>query len=40
LEGQGKGELSLTKKPDFLTIVGMDGDVTFIRDEEKKVAKV
>jgi hypothetical protein len=40
LEGQGSGELRLTDKADVLTIVGMDGDVTFIRDDEKKVIKV
>jgi hypothetical protein len=40
LEGQGSGELRLTDKSDVLTIVGMDGDVTFIRDDEKKVIKV
>jgi hypothetical protein len=40
LEGQGSGELRLTEKPDVFTIVGMDGDVTFVRNEEKKVIKV
>jgi hypothetical protein len=40
LEGQGSGELRLTDKSDVFTIVGMDGDVTFIRDDEKKVIKV
>ena len=40
LEGQGSGELRLTEKADVFTIVGMDGDVTFIRNEEKKVIKV
>jgi hypothetical protein len=40
LEGQESAELRLTEKADVLTIVGMDGDVTFIRNEEKKVIKV
>jgi hypothetical protein len=40
LEGQSSGELRLTDKADVLIIVGMDGDVTFIRDAEKKVVKV
>jgi hypothetical protein len=40
LEGQESAELRLTEKPDVFTIVGMDGDVTFIRNEEKKVIKV
>jgi PBP1b-binding outer membrane lipoprotein LpoB len=40
LEGQGSGELRITEKADVFTIVGMDGDVTFIRNEEKKVIKV
>jgi hypothetical protein len=40
LEGQGSGELRLTDKADVLTIVGMDGEVTFIRDEQNKVIKV
>jgi hypothetical protein len=40
LEGQGSSELRLTDKADVLTIVGMDGDVTFIRNDEKKVVKV
>jgi hypothetical protein len=40
LEGQGNGELRLTEKADVFIIVGMDGDVTFIRNEEKKVIKV
>jgi membrane protein implicated in regulation of membrane protease activity len=40
LEGQPSAELRLTDKEDVLTIVGMDGDVTFIRGDEKKVVKV
>lgn len=40
LEGQGKGELRLTDKADVLSIEGMEGDVTFIRNDEKKVIKV
>jgi hypothetical protein len=40
LEGQGSGELRITEKPDVFTIIGMDGDVTFMRNEEKKVIKV
>jgi hypothetical protein len=40
LEGQESAELRLTEKADVFTIVGMEGDVTFIRNEEKKVIKV
>lgn len=40
LEGQGSGELRLTDKADVLSIAGMEGDVTFTRNDEKKVVKV
>jgi hypothetical protein len=35
LEGQGKGELKVTEKTDNFAIEGMDGGVTFIRNEDK-----
>jgi len=40
LEGQGKAELAPAKDPDIFTILGMDGTVTFIRDDSKKVVKL
>ena len=40
LEGQESAELRLTDKADMLTITGMEGDVMFIRNEEKKVIKI
>lgn len=40
LEGQGSGELRLTDKADVLSIEGMEGNVTFTRNDDKKVVKV
>ena len=40
LEGAESGELRLTEKPDVLTVVGMDGSVTFTRNDAQKVVKV
>jgi hypothetical protein len=40
LEGQGKAELRLSDKADVLSLEGMEGDVTFIRNEDKKVVKI
>ena len=39
LEGQGKGELLVTEKTDIFNIEGMEGDVTFIRNDEKTKVK-
>lgn len=40
LEGSESAELRLTEKPDVLTVVGMDGSVTFTRNDAQKVVKV
>jgi hypothetical protein len=40
LEGQGKAELAPAKDADVFMIMGMDGIVTFLRDDSKKIVKL
>ncbi|MDX1939130.1 MAG: hypothetical protein SFU99_01180 [Saprospiraceae bacterium] len=40
MEGQGSAELKPTPTPDVMNIIGYEGIVTFIRNEEKKIIKL
>jgi hypothetical protein len=40
LEGRGSAEIIPTTTPDVLTIVGYNGTISFLRDEQKKVNRV
>lgn len=40
VEGKGSAEIIASSTPDVLTIVGYNGTISFIRDDQKKVNKV